>query len=139
MALVIAKSEPHHHIIGIDTSVEALPITPDMRLDAVTSILRQHGGGGTNLALPMEYALRKKLIIDAFVILTDNESWQGRHPALALEEYRKRINPNAQIVSVQMAATHVTNNDPNDKRALDVCGFDTATPEIINGFLSGRF
>lgn len=139
MALVTARTEPDHHIIGVDTRVQELPISARQRLDDVVRILDGLRGGGTNLALPMEYALKKKLVVDAFVILTDSESWAGRHPALALKEYREAINPEARIINVQMSATHVTNNDPDDKRALEVVGFDANVPILINEFIAGKF
>jgi 60 kDa SS-A/Ro ribonucleoprotein len=139
MALVIANTEPNYQIIGVDTSIQILPISKRLRLDAVTDILRLYGGGGTDLSLPFHYALQKQLRVDAFVLLTDSESWAGRQPNQALEEYRRKVNQDAQIISVQMTATHVTNNDPNDRRALDCVGFDTSTPEIMNGFLQGKF
>jgi 60 kDa SS-A/Ro ribonucleoprotein len=140
MALVLANSESNYHIIGVDTSVHGLPISPKQRLDDAVQILKQYGGGGTNLALPMEYALKNKLEVDAFVILSDSETWQGhQQPVQALEAYRRQINAEARIVNVQMTATHVTNNAPDDKRALEVCGFDTAVPEIMSAFLRSEF
>ncbi|HEY4386682.1 MAG TPA: TROVE domain-containing protein [Ktedonobacteraceae bacterium] len=138
MALVIAKSEPHYHIIGVDTSVQHLPISPRQRLDDAVQTLRRYGGGGTDLSLPMAYALERKLEVDAFVILSDNETWAGRngHPAQLLSMYRQRINPNAKIVNVQMTSTHVTNNAPDDLLAMEVCGFDTSVPLAISEWLS---
>lgn len=139
MALVLANSESNYHIIGVDTSIQELPISPEQRLDDVVRILKAHGGGGTNLALPMEYTLQKKLEVDAFVVLTDSETFAGRqHPMQALERYRQQINKEAKIINVQMTSTHVTNNAPDDKRALDVAGFDTAVPEICNAFIKGE-
>ena len=149
MALVIANSEwgnnasglqiPQYHIIGVDTSVQELSISPKQRLDDVVRTLESQGGGGTDLSLPMQYALRKKLKVDAFVIATDSESWAGVHPVLALKAYRERINPNARMVSIQMTATPPTNNDPNDRLSLDCIGFDTVTPEIAASFIKGDF
>jgi 60 kDa SS-A/Ro ribonucleoprotein len=138
MALTVAKTEPNHHIISVDTGVRDLPISPSQRLDDVVRILGSHRGGGTDLSLPMQYAASKKLVVDAFVILTDSESWAGRHPALVLEQYRRTLNPEARIINVQMTSTHVTNNDPNDKRALEVVGFDTNVPEIMRQFVAGE-
>ena|SRR2546421_4614720 len=150
MALVIANSEwgnnasglqiPQYHIIGVDTSVQELSISPKQRLDDVVRTLESQGGGGTDLSLPMQYALRKKLEVDAFVIATDSESWAGRgHPSQLLEQYRREINKNARIINIQMAATHVTNNDPGDSLALECIGFDTTTPEVCSAFIHGEF
>jgi 60 kDa SS-A/Ro ribonucleoprotein len=141
MALVLANSENYSHIIGVDTSIQQIPISPKQRLDDVTRILRSHGGGGTDLSLPMRYAIQEKLEIDAFVILTDSETWHGRfgHPSQILEQYRQQINKDTKIINVQMTATQITSNAPDDKRALDCVGFDTATPEIISSFIKGDF
>lgn len=140
MAMVIAKTEPQYHIIGVDTGVQKLPISPTQRLDGVVNILRQIGGGGTDLSLPMAYALRKKIVVDAFVILSDSESWAGRaHPVQLLKQYRKEVNKDARIVNVQMTSTHVTNNAPDDKLALEACGFDTSCPDLISSFIRGEF
>jgi 60 kDa SS-A/Ro ribonucleoprotein len=140
MALVIANTEPNYQIIGVDTQVQHVAISPRQRLDDVTRTLMNIGGGGTNLALPMAYALYDKTKYDAFIILTDSETFAGYgHPSQILEEYRAKVNPHAKIINVQMAATHVTNNDPNDRRAIDIAGFDTSVPEILNGFLRGDF
>lgn len=141
MALVTAKSEPHYHIIGVDTSVQQLSISPSQRLDDVYRTLMAHRGGGTNLALPMEYAMQRKLEVDAFVLFTDSETWEGAyyHPSQALAEYRKRTGIAARIINVQMTSTHVTNNDPNDGLAMEVIGFDTTAPQVISEFVSGAF
>jgi len=141
MALVMARTEPNYHLIGIDTGVQKLTISPSQRLDDVVRTLKGIGGGGTDLSLPMRYALYDKMPVDAFVILTDSETWSGRggHPAQLLEMYRAQVNPNAKIINVQMTATHVTNNAPDDRRAMDCVGLDTVTPLLMNSFIKGEF
>jgi 60 kDa SS-A/Ro ribonucleoprotein len=138
MALTLLKTEPNVQVIGVDTSIHHLTISASQRLDDVVRTLKGIGGGGTSLSLPMLHALQDKLFVDAFIILTDSESWHGAHPSALLEQYRHLINPEAKIINVQMTATHVTNNDPNDRRALDCVGFDTNVPSIISGFLTGE-
>lgn len=74
--------------------------------------------------------------IDAFVILTDNETWSGKpHPAQALASYRKAMGIDAKLIVVGMTATGFTIADPRDAGMLDVVGFDTATPEIMREFI----
>lgn len=140
MALVIANTEPNYHIIGVDTQIQNVSISPRQRLDDVVTTLSRLGGGGTDLSLPMKYALYDKTRYDAIIILSDSETWAGRtQPVQALDMYRSQVNPEAKIINIQMTATHVTNNDPNDRRALDVAGFDVNVPEILNNFLRGNF
>jgi len=138
MAMVTARSEAKYHIIGVDTQVQELNLSPRQRLDDVVNTLGRYRGGGTNLALPMTYALEKKLQVDAFVVFTDSESWQGAHghPSQVLEEYRRRMGIPAKMVNVQMTSTHVTNNAPDDLLAMECVGFDTSTPLAIGEFLA---
>lgn len=140
MALVTANSETRYHIIGVDTQVQEMPLSPKQRLDDVVRTLGMYRGGGTNLTLPMEYAMQKQLEVDAFVIYTDSETWAGRsgHPSQVLTEYRRRTGIPARVINVQMTATHVTNNDPNDALAFECIGMDTSTPEILSSFVRGE-
>ena len=141
LALVTASIEQNYHIIGFASEVHPLPISPKQRLDdavkQVDNISKPHG---TDCALPFQYAMDKKLDVDAVITLSDSETWQGMaHPVQKLNEYRKRIGHPVKYINIQMAATHVTNSDPNDKDALEVVGFDTATPEICSAFIRSEF
>lgn len=138
MALVTANSEPVYHIIGVDTDVRDLPLSPKQRLDDVVRALDQYRGGGTNLALPMAYAMQRKLVVDAFILYTDGETWAGYgHPAQLLRTYRQLHNPQARFINVAMTATHVTAGDTSDPLVLEVCGFDTTAPQVISEFVMG--
>ena len=96
--------------------------------------------GSTDCALPMLWAAEKNIEADAFVILTDSETWAGTiHPTQALAKYRKQFNNDAALIVVGMTATEFTIADPTDPRQLDVVGFDTATPNLISGFIRGEF
>lgn len=96
-------------------------------------------GGGTDCALPIMHALINDAFYDAFVVYTDNETWAGPiKPQEALRRYRDRINPNAKLIVVGMSATPFTIADPNDPNSLDVVGFDSSTPSLIDNFIAGR-
>lgn len=96
--------------------------------------------GGTDCALPMLYAQAKGLEIDAFVILTDNETWAGNvHPMQALESYRASTGIAAKLVVVAMVSNGFTIANPNDPNALDVVGFDSAVPKLITDFVGNGF
>lgn len=135
MALVTAKTESTYHIMGFGNEFVPIPISPAMRMgDAI----RQVSGipfSATDCSLPMVYALQKKIPVDTFIIYTDNETWSGPiHPSQALHLYRKTMGINAKLVVVAMTATNFTIADPSDGGMLDVCGFDTATPNVISDF-----
>jgi 60 kDa SS-A/Ro ribonucleoprotein len=92
----------------------------------------------TDCALPMVRALENKEQVDAFVIYTDNETYMGKiHPQAALEEYRRATGIDAKLIVVGMTSNCLTIADPKDLNTLNLAGFDTATPRLINDFISG--
>jgi 60 kDa SS-A/Ro ribonucleoprotein len=118
--------------------VEELSISPRQRLDDVAAYTASLRFGATDCALPALYATAKGLEFDAFVILTDNETWAGAtHPAVALQDYRNKFVSDAKQVVVGMTATEFSIADPSDPMSLDVVGFDASTPQIISEFISG--
>jgi 60 kDa SS-A/Ro ribonucleoprotein len=84
----------------------------------------------------MLHATKNSLDVDAFVIYTDNETWDGNiHPHVALSEYNKKMGKNAKLIVVGMTSTRFSIAKPEDPNMLDVVGFDTATPELISAFI----
>ena len=80
-------------------------------------------------------ALERKLPVDCFVVLTDNETWCGAvHPAEALARYRRETGIAAKLVVVGMISNGFSIADPGDAGMLDVVGFDTAAPGVIADF-----
>ena len=95
--------------------------------------------GSTDCALPMVRALQEGLKIDTFVIYTDSETYMGTiHPQVALQQYREKTGINAKVVVVGMVSNCLSIVDPLDQNTLNLAGFDTATPEIISLFASGK-
>lgn len=154
LALVTARTEANVEIVGFtngsypsmhsrsgyNSGITPLPISAKMDLGSVVKTMEKVNFGGTDCALPMLYAIEKKLMVDVFIIYTDSETWAGSiHPAQALKEYRKKFNPNARLIVMGMASSGFTIADPSDKGMLDVVGFDTATPTIISEFANGNF
>lgn len=138
LALITASVEPNYLITGFTTSMTPLKISPRQRLDAVVAYMDGLPFGGTDCSLPMIYAAKKKLDIDAFIVLTDSETWAGaQHPSQALAAYRKQQEkPRAASIVVGMTATSFSIADPKDARSLDVIGFDLATPGVMSEFIS---
>lgn len=136
MALVTAAVEPNYMIVGFDTELEPLAISPRQRLDDVLHAMRFQGGG-TDCSLPMRYAKENGLGVDAFVLYTDSQSWYGaQHPAQAFDAYRRAKNTRAKLVTVSMTAESASIANPDDANSLDVVGFDTATPNVISDFVT---
>ena len=137
MSLITESVENDVTHLAFDTNVYKLDISRKMRLNAVVKLLERTGGGGTDCAAPIRYAIDKKIKADAFVIYTDSETWSGsQHPAQAIAEYRKKMGIEAKLVVVAMASTRTTIGDPGDAGTLNVVGFDTSVPQVIAEFLS---
>lgn len=159
MSLVHAHLEPYTKIMGFDHGICDLGIT---KRDTLESAMRKlpRNAGGTDCALPMEYAMGRQrpalpetvsyfssmrqrptmdhdlIPVDAFVVITDNETWAGRvHPMQALKAYRNLSGINAKLVVVGMVANGFSIADPKDGGALDVCGMDAAVPAVVADFL----
>ena len=162
LALVTAKTESNYLITGFtnrsggmwgsgmnfghygsrgaaNEGIQELGISPRMRLDTVADTMARFPWGGTDCALPMLYAKEKKLRVDAFVVITDNETWAGNVKAdEALRQYRASSGiSDAALVVIGCTASAFTIADPNDSRMLDVAGMDTSTPQIIADFIRG--
>ncbi|HYL34292.1 MAG TPA: TROVE domain-containing protein [Bryobacteraceae bacterium] len=137
-AMVFARTEPHCTLAAFHDRIWHLDITRQDRLDrACAAILREPRG--TDASLPFEDALDRDLAVDAFVIITDSETWSGdRHPAQALERYRRHTGIPAKLLVIAMAANQYSISDPNDAFQMDVAGFDASVPGIVANFIPGR-
>lgn len=135
MAMVTLRSEKFCEIKGFTGKLEHLGLSAKDNFETVLQKISGLNFGRTDCAQPMLDALEKKLNVDKFVIYTDNETWCGNiHPFQALEKYRKAINPNAKLIVCAMTPTNFSIANPADEKMLDICGFDTSTPNIISKF-----
>ena len=139
MAMACARVEEDYYIMAFSTGMKQIGITNETRLVDALEIMKRLGEGGTDCSLPMLWAMKEKINVDAFILLTDNETWAGyMHPSQALEKYRKWSGiQDAKEVVVGMTATNFTVADPKDPNTLDVVGFDTSTPQAISEFVKG--
>ena len=139
MAMVTAGTEKGALIRGFSYDFVDLHIDPEGTVEDALHGIHGMRFGATDCALPMLWALEERVAVDAFVILTDNETWYGKvHPKEALARYRKATGINARLVVVSLAGTEFSIADPNDPLSMDVVGFDTTTPALISDFIAGR-
>lgn len=137
LAMLAVRSERQAQIIAFADTMREVYLGADERLDSVLNKLRAIPFGGTDCALPMIWAMQNKVLADAFIIYTDNETWAGEiHPAQALQAYREQTGIPAKLVVVGMTSNGFTIADPQDAGMMDVVGFDTATPQVIADFIS---
>lgn len=136
MALITASTESNYMIMGFSDKFVPLSISPRQRLDDVYRNISNLPFEHTDCAIPMVYALKNQLPIDAFIVYTDSETWFGKiHPFQALRNYRKKMQIPAKLIVVGMVANDFTIADPSDAGMLDVVGFNTDTPNAINDFI----
>ncbi len=139
MALVTAATEKDHEFVAFSHKLVPVTISPRQRLDDVVQAMTRIPMGGTDCALPMLWALEKKVKADVFTVFTDSETWFGSiHPSQALVQYREQTGIQAKLTVVGMTSNGFTIADPRDAGMLDVVGFDTATPQVMADFAAGR-
>jgi 60 kDa SS-A/Ro ribonucleoprotein len=140
MAMVTARTEPWHQIMGFATQFQDLGISSRMTLPQVMQKISQAHMGGTDLARPMLYAAERRIEVDTFAIFTDNETWAGRvHPYKALKDYRQKMGIDAKLAVFGVSSTEFSIADPNDvKGSMDFVGFDSNAASVFADFSAGR-
>jgi 60 kDa SS-A/Ro ribonucleoprotein len=125
-------------IVGyMDTTIDPITGLPGMSIADALKLVEMPFSS-TDCALPIVRALEKREPVDAFVIYTDSETYMGKiHPQAALEEYRRTMGIDAKLIVVGMTSNCLTIADPKDLNTLNLAGFDTATPRLINDFIAG--
>jgi 60 kDa SS-A/Ro ribonucleoprotein len=136
MSLVHARTEESCEVMAFSETFMPLDVRKDERLEQLVRRTQDLPFMGTDCALPMLYALEKRMAIDTFVIYTDNETWAGAiQPDEALRRYREKTGIAAKLVVAGVTATDFSLADPNDAGMLDVVGFDSAVPNLIADFV----
>lgn len=136
-AMVTAATEARYELVAFSDGLTSLNLTAGCRLDDAIKHTSSLEFSWTNISLPMLWALRNRIEIDAFVIYTDNENNTGEiHPWQALEMYRHKMGIPAKLISVAMSGDRFSVADQTDIGQLDVIGFDTNTPAVISDFIA---
>lgn len=139
VALILAKTEKYAKVYGFADELRDLGIGAS---DSFASAMEKARGmtfGATNCAAPMEYALRHKMDVDTFIVITDNETWAGMvHPHEALRRYNKVMGKNSKMIVIAMTPTKFTIAEPGNPNMLDISGFDAAIPQLVANFSAGR-
>lgn len=138
MAMLIARTEPNYFIGGFATSFIDLGIS---KSDSLATAMGKCQGnyGGTDCAIAIKHAYQNKYSVDAFVVISDGETWAGDiHAAQAIKQYRQKAGIDSKLVCINMVANRTRLSDPEDSGSLEVTGFDTAVPTLINEFIGTR-
>ena len=82
--------------------------------------------------------LERGLAVDAFVVLTDSETWAGSvHPVQALRQYRERTGIAAKLAVVGLVSNGFSIADPDDGGMMDVDFCSERGVELIQSGPSG--
>jgi 60 kDa SS-A/Ro ribonucleoprotein len=139
VAMTCARTEKNYDMMAFSNSFMNLNITAKDSLETVLRTTANLGYGNTDCSLPMEYAIKHKLDVDVFVVLTDNEANTGyRHPFEALKAYRKKFNKNAKLAVLAFESNGFTIADPSDSGMMDIVGLDSNVPKVLAEFASGN-
>lgn len=135
----ISRTEPYSILRGFTNNFKELNIHPNDSLATVMKKTYDDNWGGTDCAIPTQWALSNKIEIDTFVIFTDSDTWSGwEHPFESLDRYRQGMGIASRLVVVAATAPKYTIANPNDAGSMDVSGFDSSAPKVIADFSAGR-
>jgi len=139
MAMVTFRSEEDSYAHGFSETFRDLGITRKMTLPQVLAKTTNQNFGGTDCAVPMQWALKNKVAVDQFIVYTDNETWAGdQHPSQALNEYRQKMGIPARLAVVAFTAGWFSIADPNDAGMMDFAGMDASLPLLLRAFALGE-
>ncbi|MFH4983043.1 hypothetical protein AB6A40_009752 [Gnathostoma spinigerum] len=140
LSMIFLRTEPLVDVVAFSHKMVDVCITKNSSLSEIIEKMDAIEMGGTDCALPMLNAIKKRKKYDVFMVFTDNETWYGNvHPFTALKQYRHAMDiPDARLIVFGMTATEFTIADPADPGMLDVVGFDSAVPEVVREFLLGN-
>jgi len=141
MAMVFARTEPNYHIMGFAHNLVDLKITAKDSIQTAMKKAQMSNFGGTDAAIATNWAKSKNVDVDAFVILSDMETWAGEtHVDRSLKLYRdsKKRRNDAKMIACGMLANPYSITDNEDRNSLNVVGFDTATPQMVSDFILGK-
>ena len=137
LSICLAKQCKASVILGFGVGMVRLGLSANSNISQAVKSIHGLNFQGTDCAQPMLNAMKERIEADAFIILTDSETWAGRvHPFEALKMYRRRMNIDAKLAVVGMTSDKFSIADPSDAGMMDFVGFDSFLPQILQNFLT---
>ena len=138
LSLVILNKEEDSYCHGFRSGFVDLGITGKTRLNDAYRAAYSGGFDGTNCAVPMEWALNNKVEVDTFIVITDNETYNGsQHVYAALEKYREKMGIDSKLIVLACTPTQFSIANPDDPGMLDISGYDSSIVSVISDFSKG--
>lgn len=146
MALLYLETEQNVSAVAFSNTLTDLlapssrnRLTRGMTLQQALAATNGMAFSSTDCVLPIQHAIKHNLQIDAFIVITDNETYApNEHPQNALVRYRELTGIQAKLIVLGMTGNCFTIVDPTDRNTLNLAGFDTSTPEIASMFMRGE-
>jgi hypothetical protein len=146
MALLYLETEKNVSVVGFSAGLTDMSgpssrnqLRRGMTIDEGLAATNGMAFSSTDCVLPILHAIKHNLKIDAFIVLTDNETYApNEHPQSALVRYRQLMGTETKLIVIGMTGNCFTIVDPTDRKTLNLAGFDTSTPEIASMFLRGE-
>ena len=146
MALLYLETEKNVSAVAFSNTLTDLlapssknRLTRGMTLQQALAVTNGMAFSSTDCVLPIQHAIKHNLQIDAFIVITDNETYApNEHPQNALIRYRELTGIQAKLIVLGMTGNCFTIVDPTDRNTLNLAGFDTSTPEIASMFMRGE-
>lgn len=85
------------HLYGYSYNGQCPKISGLSRKDQIKNLLSMNTAGGTNVSISLQKALETKRKLDLMVIVTDEQQNTGTPLMKVWKEYKKNVNPNAQL------------------------------------------
>ncbi|CAI2354435.1 unnamed protein product [Caenorhabditis sp. 36 PRJEB53466] len=140
MSLINLHNEAEVKCVAFCNTLTELPFTKDWTIRQVNDYVKNLEFGSTDCGLPMTWAMKNNHKFDVFIIYTDCDTWVGDvHPFEAIKQYREASGiHDAKVIVMAMQAYDYTIADPSDAGMLDISGFDSAVPQIVHEFVTGK-
>lgn len=115
------------------TTYENFVVCPKLKgckpKDQVTSLLNLQTHGGTDVAISLRSALENKRVLDLHVLITDEQQNTGTPIMKVWQEYKKNVNPRAELWVINATNSPWHSADFNDP---SVTVYQTMTSAIFN-------
>ncbi len=139
MAAAFLRANPETLVLPFDHRVHDVDFGREAGIFETAKRLASYGGGGTNMAAPMEELLKRKARFDLLIFVSDNESWidgrSGPHPTAAMEIWSqlKKINPEAKMVCLDLQP-YATTQMKSAPDVLNLGGFSDQVFDVVASF-----
>lgn len=98
------------------------------RKEQIKGLLSMQACGGTNIALPVQHAIRQRRKVDLFVIVTDEQQNAGTPLMTVWKEYKTHVNKDAQLWIINATNNQWHSADFGDR---SVTVYQTMTPALF--------